>query len=174
MERLEIRAGLRLATFEDCLIHGKPITNKLVFIKNRLNDQFESVFKLPEFYEKSPYANLELENDWLNLNQFHINEIKSGVISQNYYVLSEQYNSLHFNFKLLLREADEFDLTYTPNFVQENALYYVRVNSMEISGPHYLPATASASYVLKAISEKKLFVPAKDQTFEPLKLSHAS
>jgi len=172
MERLEIRAGLRLASYDDCLIHGKPITNKLIFIKNQLNGQFEGMTKLPNYYEI--FNDSPKEQIWKSINECYLNEIKLAVLYQNYFVLSEQYNSLHFNFKLLLREADEFDLTYTPNFVQENALYYVRVNSMEISGPHYLPATASASYVLKAISEKKLFVPAKDQTFEPYKLSHAS
>lgn len=171
MERLEIRAGLRLATFDDCLLHGKILTNKTVFIKNRLNGQFEALYKLPNHYECD---DSEKDKIWKESNEYNINEIKTAIIFQNYYVLSEQYNSLHFNFKLILREAEFDDLTYTSTFVKENALYFVRVNAMEISGPHYLPETASASYVRKAIQDKKLFVPIKEQTYEPIKLSNAS
>lgn len=175
METFKVRATLKPATIAD-IFHGRDTyMNKLMFVKCPKNGNFIGTYAIPEIQNtKRPYHTYKELNNIESSNKYYKKELSNGLASQLFYVLSESHNDYDFQFKLILRTADFFDLFYSENHLKQNTIYYVKVNSHEISGPHFLPKVTDINRVKNAMNAGQLFVPSANQTFEPYKIAIAS
>lgn len=175
MKTIKVRAGLKLASFEDVFSKQLPIHNKMLFLKDNLTHEFEGTYTIPELYMIPVYFTEKSEQDlWKAINDHTLRELRSGLLNHQFYVLSEQYNSLEYNFKLELKEAEEFDFYDGPKHIKPNVLYYVKTTPNEVQGPFYMKPDTDFSYVMNAVANGKLYVPIKKQSFEPHKMQEAS
>jgi hypothetical protein len=175
MKTIKIRAGLKLASYTYLFHHQIPIANKMLFLKDHLTHEFQGTYVIPELHTiPVNYTEKEIQNLWKASNEFTLKELHQGLFNHQFYTLSEQYNSLEYNFKLILNEAEPFDFYDGPKRIKPNVLYYVKTSETEVTGPFYMKPGADFNYVMNAVNNGKLYVPIKKQTFEPYKLQAVS
>lgn len=175
METIKVRASLKPATIAD-IFHGRyTFSNKLLFVKCPITGNFIGSYVIPELeYRQFPYHSYK-ELDYIkSRNDYHKKELSNGLASQIFYALSEVHNEYYSQIKLKLRTADFFDLFTSESSTKPNVVYYVKVSSTEVTGPHTLPAFTDINHVKNTMLQGKLFVPSKDQSFEPFITAQAS
>lgn len=145
---IKIRATLvRASKFDVFTKEELPKENKILFFKDPITKQFRDIYRIP------------------GTDAYWIVELYTMLQLGCLYVVTENHNENDFCFKLVLRQADDFDFFYTPKFVKTNTVYYVR-NGDEVNGPHILPEHADIVRIKAALEQGKLYVPGK-QLFEP-------
>lgn len=175
METIKVRASLKPATIAD-IFHGRDtLMNKLLFVKCPKNGNFIGRYTIPELDNGNhPYHTYRELIEIEDRNKFYRQELTLGITAKLFYVLSDNHNDNFFQFKLILRTADLFDLFDGENYTKANAVYYVKVNEHEVTGPHYMLKNPDINHVKETMKLGKLFVPAAKQTFEPYKIAQAS
>jgi len=176
METIKVRATLKPAGISD-IFHGRDTyTNKLLFVRCLEKGCFIGAYKVPEidnhdypFY--TTYKELDKIKDG---NDYYRKELYEGISAHIFYTLSDAHNDFDFQFKLIIRTGDWFDFFEAENHVKPNVVYYVKVNSDQLTGPHAMSSNADPKYVKSAIEKGQLLVPSANQTFEPYKIAHAS
>ena len=149
MSILKIKAGITIASHSDMFIRQKPIENKLFFLSSPLSKSMEGIYKIS------------------GTDSYYVREIISGLCLKQFYKLSENPKGNDFVFKLVLRKATGFDLTYTPNYIIPNVYYYVKTNNDIVTGPHVTKEHDPAQHFLSGIDRGVLYVIHNEQTFEP-------
>jgi len=175
MKTIKIRGGLRLASFEDVFHNQIPIANKMLFMKDPFTHEFECVYIIPEIcVVPLNYTELAEQNLWKASNEATLRELRTGLLNHQFYVLSEKYNALEYNFKLELKPAEDFDFYGGPKTIKPNVLYFTKTSLNQVSGPFYMKSGADFNYVMNAIQNDKLYVPTNKQSFEPYVVQAAS
>lgn len=145
---IKIRATLvRASKFDVFTKDELPKENKILFFKDPITKQFRDTYRIP------------------GIDAYWIVELYTMLQLGCLYIVTENHNENDFCFKLVLRQADDFDFFYTPRWVKPNIVYYVR-NKDEVSGPHILKENADIVRIKAALEQGKLYVPGK-QLFEP-------
>lgn len=150
MKKIKIRASLIRASKDDCFCRSEtPKENKMFFIRNAFGE-FTGTYKI-------------MGND-----RFDIQEILNALHSNSLYTLTSVHCSTNFSFKLILQQAEDFDVLYTKNYAKPNTIYYVRNSHEEVSGPHHLKESSDVNRISEAIKKGIIYIPSNNQTFEKL------
>lgn len=172
MSVIKTRATLRIASSDDVYLGEKTLENKILFLKCPVRHTFVGTFKLLGLdFHDYPYHSKDKRDDVFQRNSFIKNEINMHLKNHSLYKLSQNTNSMDFQFTLYLRPAEEYDLFYCPSLQVPNVVCYLKLNENDIAGPLNLNDVLD---VKNKFLKGQIYVPTTIQTFEPFKLSHAS
>lgn len=146
---IAIRASLKLATRFDCFSNNQILENKILFVKDLDKDSFIGIYKIG------------------SNNEYYVNEVNQALQMKILYTLISDHSENNFCFKLFLRAADEYDILYTPKYVIENKVYYLR-SGENVTGPYSMSITADVEKVKNALRTGCIYVPCNKQKFEPI------
>jgi hypothetical protein len=147
------KVSLVRASREDMFDYsGMPLENKMFVLKNPWTKTFEGLFRIG------------------GTDRYDIIEIEKGLALNQFYKIAESPNSKDFQCAMFLRQAEHFDLLYSPKFSKTNQLYYKLVGDGKIVGPLYLNEMDSIDTIKKGLEQGTYYVLHKKQLFQPVEL----
>lgn len=150
--------------------HGRILENTTYYLKDESTYQFKD-----RYYIGSIYGISIDPSDYKLTEDYYLRQINYLVASNLVFKLTDNHNTLDFNFKLYLKSAESDDLfTATTNWLLTNTTYFCINNQNQIVGPLTIFSNHSGDEFRELFNKGLILVPLKKQTFEPFKFAAAS
>lgn len=152
METVKIRASLVRATRTDCFNRNyEALVNKFFFWRCPVTQNFKQYYRIQG---NETYDNIEIEK---------------ALRQNSLYMITNVKCSTDFCFKLILEQATEFDLFEFKDELKLNIIYYIK-NNETVTGPYVISPNNDFLRIRKGLFHGMIFIPSKNQTYEPIEI----